>query len=75
VLTVATGVLRLGSSSFTLGQALFQKGECIGVCESVTVHLSGGRPAPLPAEFRAALELHALQTLPSPLNENVGEDA
>jgi acyl-CoA thioester hydrolase len=75
VLTVATGVLRLGSSSFTLGQALFQKSECIGVCESVTVHLSDGSPAALPGEFRAALGNHMVRAQPVTLNEDIGADA
>jgi acyl-CoA thioester hydrolase len=75
VLTVATGVLRLGSSSFTLGQALFQKGQCIGVAESVTVNTAGGASAPLPAEFRAALEELVLEPGPATNTHPMGEHA
>lgn len=55
-LTVATGVTRVGESSFTIAQALFQKGECIGASESTTVNTQDGVSAPLPPEFRSALE-------------------
>ena len=78
VLTVAPGVLRLGGSSFTLGQALFQNGTCIGVAESTTVNPSNGASAPLPPEFRAALEALTLNAAPAnaaATMEELGEDA
>lgn len=75
VLTVATGVLYLGNSSFTLGQALFQGGVCIGVAESVTVHLSDGAPAPLPPDFRDALASLLVEATPNPSKQTVGDDA
>jgi acyl-CoA thioester hydrolase len=56
LLTVATGVLKVGGSSFTLGHALYQRGECIGVAESKIVHTPDGGAAPLPEDFRAVLE-------------------
>ena len=54
-LTVAAGVLRVGNSSYVLGQALFQNGQCIGVCDTVLVYTADHRPHPLPDGFKAAL--------------------
>ncbi len=54
-LTVAAGVIRIGASSYQLGQALFQSGQCIGVCDTVLVYTADHRPHPLPDGFKAAL--------------------
>jgi acyl-CoA thioester hydrolase len=54
-LTVAAGVIRVGASSYVLAQALFQNGQCIGVCDSVLVYTAEHRPHPLPDGFKAAL--------------------
>jgi len=54
-LTVAAGVIRVGNSSYVLGQALFQAGHCIGVCDTVLVYTADHRPHPLPDGFKAAL--------------------
>ena len=56
VLTAGIGVLRIGRSSYVVGQALFQFGQCIGIAETVIVWTSNGRPHPVPDDFRAALE-------------------
>lgn len=55
-LVVGTGVLRIGGSSYTIGQGLFQNGRCIGASEAVLVNTDGHKPAPIPNEGRAALE-------------------
>jgi acyl-CoA thioester hydrolase len=53
---VGTGIVRVGSSSFVMGQALWQDGTCIGLCDTVLVHSADGRSSPLPAGFRGQLE-------------------
>lgn len=55
---VGTLVRRIGSSSVTYGQAIFNNGKCAAVAESVMVMLDGKtrRPKPLPAAAVAALE-------------------
>jgi acyl-CoA thioester hydrolase len=52
---VGTGILRIGRSSFEMGQALLD-GTCIGVCETVIVHSQDGASAPLTAEYRERLQ-------------------
>ena len=62
-LTIGCGVARVGTSSFTIAQGLFQRGRCIGVADTVLVHvLRGEGPAPLPDIAQAALAAHRLQT-------------
>ena len=55
---IGTGVSRLGTTSYTLTQGLFQDGECMANAEVVTVLISKetGRPTPLTAEIREVLE-------------------
>ena len=55
-LVVGSGILRIGGSSYTIGQALFQDGRCIGASEAVLVNTDGKRPAAIPDEARGALE-------------------
>lgn len=55
-LVVGSGILRIGGSSYTIGQALFQDGRCIGSSEAVLVNTDGKRPAAIPDEARSALE-------------------
>lgn len=55
-LVVASGILRIGGSSYTIGQGLFQNGRCIGASESVLVNTDGKKPASIPEEGRKALE-------------------
>jgi acyl-CoA thioester hydrolase len=57
---VGTGIVRLGSSSFVMGQSLWQKEVCIGLCDTVLVHSSQGRSSPLPQHFREQLERHLI---------------
>jgi acyl-CoA thioester hydrolase len=65
MLTVGTGLVRVGGSSFTIAHGLFQNGRCIGTAESVLVYVNraegGSRPLPEPA--RAALSRHLLTNL------------
>ena len=54
--TAAAGLLRLGRTSYVIGQAMFQNGTCIGTADIVIVWTDSGRPAPIPRDLRAALE-------------------
>ncbi|MBE7220260.1 MAG: acyl-CoA thioesterase [Caulobacteraceae bacterium] len=60
----ASGVLRIGRTSYVIGQALFQGDVCIGTADIVIVWTASGRPASIPQELRAALE-RALIDLPA----------
>ena len=59
---VGTGVLRLGRSSMTLGQGLFEGDRCVATSEAVMVLVDpdSGRSTPVPAAARAALERYAV---------------
>jgi acyl-CoA thioester hydrolase len=55
---VGTGIARLGRSSITLRQGIFQSGRCTATAESVMVSIDAGTrsPAPLPDAARALAE-------------------
>ena len=55
--SVLTGVSRLGNSSYTLTQGLFQREMCVASADVVTVYVDREtrKPAPLQAVFREAL--------------------
>ena len=53
---VATGVGRIGNSSWTIVQAMFQNGRCIATCDTVVVCRTDGQAKPLRAEMVAELE-------------------
>lgn len=59
---IGTGVLRLGRSSVTLGQGLFEGDRCVATSEAVVVLVDpdSGRSVALPAAARAALERYAV---------------
>jgi acyl-CoA thioester hydrolase len=78
LLKVATGVLRVGVSSFTLGQALFQNDVCIGLAEATSVHAVNGASAPLPESYRTVLDPLRLDPEASAFTTtkiDIGEDA
>lgn len=60
--SVGTGLSRLGNTSYTLTQGLFQDERCIANSEVITVYIGKdtGRPTPLTDEIRAALQKVAL---------------
>jgi acyl-CoA thioester hydrolase len=62
VVTASSGLLRLGRSSFTIGQALFQDGGCIGTGESTLVYVRRGERGarPLPETARRLLLGHSV---------------
>lgn len=55
-LFVGCGLTRIGGSSYTIAQGLFQDGQCIGVCDTVIVNTKAGRSHRLAPGFRAVLE-------------------
>ena len=54
---IATGIGRLGTSSWTIVQAMFQNGDCIATCDTVVVCRTDGEAKPLRAEMVAELEV------------------
>ena len=54
--TVCTGIGPIGNSSFTIEQAMFQKGQCIATCDAVVVVRTDEQAKPMRAEMRAQLE-------------------
>lgn len=60
---IGTGVLRIGRSSFSLAQAIFQDGACTATAESVMVlmDLTARKAAPVEGALRAALEANRLR--------------
>ena len=54
-LTAAAGVRKVGRSSYTIAQALFQNSRCIGIADIVVVWTIDARPAAIPDNLRAAL--------------------
>lgn len=64
-LRCGVGAVRIGRTSYVVGQALFQEGRCIGIADTVVVWTEMSRPAPIPPNFRDALEA-ALIAAPAP---------
>ena len=56
LIQTGAGIGRIGRTSFIASTGLFLDGACIGVCDTVLVLLSEDGPAPIPEEFRAALQ-------------------
>jgi len=56
-LIVGVAVARVGNSSFALMQAIFQKGRCVVVADSVLVTVEPGKgPKPISGSWRTTLE-------------------
>lgn len=53
--TATYGVASIGNSSFRVAMGLFQRGTCIGLCDTVMVHRGETGPAPIPGALRAVL--------------------
>lgn len=60
LITAGSGVHRIGTTSYTVANALFQDGACVGVAETVLVATAEGRPAPLSEEVRERLRRYQL---------------
>jgi acyl-CoA thioester hydrolase len=52
---VASAVTRIGGSSFTLGQAVYQDGACVALADCVMVKATAGRPVALTETERERL--------------------
>ncbi len=62
-LTVGSGILSISNQAYVIGQALFQKGACVGTCDTVFVRASRSRGASaLPDNLRTVLESFRLRT-------------
>ena len=60
---VTFGVLSFGSSSYRASLGMFQRGHCIGLCDTVLVHRGDdGGPMPLPSALRDALGEWAMRS-------------
>jgi len=58
---VGTALLRVGNSSFLLGQAAFQNGKCFALANGTTVKALHDKAAPLTEEERAQLQRFAFR--------------
>jgi acyl-CoA thioester hydrolase len=58
---LGTGVLKVGTSSITVGSAAFKDDLCIAAAEMTVVRLRGTAPHPIDAPFRAALDKFRLK--------------
>ncbi|GAB2982138.1 acyl-CoA thioesterase [Amycolatopsis acidiphila] len=58
---IGTGIKRLGRASYTLAQAMYQGGRCVGVSDATVAHVPADGPGPLPDDFRSALETALLR--------------
>jgi acyl-CoA thioester hydrolase len=53
---IATGIVRIGGSSYVVAQAAFQHGQCFALAEAVMVKAVAGRPSPLTGQERHAMQ-------------------
>jgi acyl-CoA thioester hydrolase len=53
---IASGIGRIGTSSWVIEQAAFQKGHCIATCDTVIVYTNPEGTKSIPDAMRAALE-------------------
>jgi acyl-CoA thioester hydrolase len=62
---IGTGVTKIGNSSLSLYQCLFQDGRCVATAESVIVQIDdeSKKPRPLSEEARAFLGRHEIDLL------------
>jgi acyl-CoA thioester hydrolase len=53
--TIGYGVHSLGNTSYRAAMGMFQRGLCIGLCDTVMVHRGPDGPSPLPGALRVVL--------------------
>ncbi|HVV12683.1 acyl-CoA thioesterase [Amycolatopsis sp.] len=58
---IGSGIKRLGRASYTVAQAMYQDGQCVGVSDATVAHVPADGPGPLPDDFRSALETALLR--------------
>lgn len=63
-LSLGSGVMRIGGSSYAIAQGLFQNGKCIGVADTALVYVQAdaGAARPLNQDMRRRLAALALKT-------------
>jgi acyl-CoA thioester hydrolase len=59
--TVCSGIGRIGTSSWTIEQAMFQNGQCIATCDTVVVCRTDNEAKPLRAEIIDGLKLQMVK--------------
>jgi acyl-CoA thioester hydrolase len=57
-ITVASGIGRIGTSSWDIVSAAYQNGACIGLCDTTIVKTNSEGSAPISDEFRTELEAY-----------------
>lgn len=62
---VGVGVLKCGDTSLTLGQGLFQDGECVALCDAVLVRMNEHGKTPWAEAMRQDLEKFRLRLPPA----------
>jgi acyl-CoA thioester hydrolase len=65
IVEIGTCILKVGNSSYTMGQGLFQDDRCLGLCETVLVSTENGRSTPLPDDIRVGAERMHLRVVGS----------
>ena len=55
-LTVASGIGRIGKTSWSVYSAAFQGGKCVATCETTTVYTDANGAAVVPDDYRVKLE-------------------
>jgi acyl-CoA thioester hydrolase len=58
---IGCGINRIGAAAYEIGQALFQRDRCIGVCTAVFVNAPRAGSTPLPENLRAVLKGYLLE--------------
>lgn len=53
---IASGIFKIGNSSWEVASAAFQSGKCVGTCSTTTVMTSKDGASPISDALRAALE-------------------
>ena len=53
---IASGIFRVGNSSWEVASAAFQSGQCVATCSTTTVMTNKDGASPITPELRAALE-------------------
>lgn len=57
---LGSGVMRIGTSSLTVGSAAFKDGTCIAAAEMTVVRLKGKTAHPIDSDLRSRLEKYRL---------------
>lgn len=60
-ITVASGIGAIGTKSWSIWSAAFQKGQCVATCETGLVFTTRAGPQAIPDAMRAILEAHGVR--------------